>query len=145
MLRNKEELFEGIGSFLLKSRVLKIVPSYPYGNNLKKKFNYKYQGVITGLYKDHLSGNLNLLIDLGLKEDLIVLRDIYSKYLSFFCLNSSSPNLITKLDLKQKKKVTITNYEKNCVSINFDEIFKEKKSIKFYIEKSYLLKSKLEL
>ena len=80
----KKNILEGINSALLRSQFIKIVPSFPYQNYIKLNYNYKYQGIITGLYKDKLSGNLNLLIDLGLKEDLIVLKETYDRNIDFF-------------------------------------------------------------
>ena len=136
-----------INSALLRSQFIKIVPSFPYQNYIKLNYNYKYQGIITGLYKDKLSGNLNLLIDLGLKEDLIVLKETYDRNIDFFKNNqingNYNNNVIAKLNIKQKHKISMTNFEKNKISIYSDYIFENGNHIKFILESSYKLKLKM--
>lgn len=84
---------DGIGHHILKSNVFKVIPSYPFENYGKLRRGYKYQGYITGVYKDRLSGNLNLLIDLGLKQDLIVLKESYDNYIN--CIRKkNSPKIL---------------------------------------------------
>lgn len=139
----KKDFLEGMNSFLLRSQFMRIVPSYPYSNYIKLYYNYKYQGIITGLYKDKLSGNLNLLIDLGLKEDLVVLKETYDRNIDFFrnnYINNNYNNVIAKLDIKQKQKISITNFEKNKISIYSDFIFEKGSHIRFNLERIFNLK-----
>lgn len=141
-----KNFLDGINTFLLRSQFMKIVPSFPYENYIKLYYNYKYQGKISGLYKDRLSGNANLLIDLGLKEDLIVLKETYDRNIDFFKnnqLNNNYNNVIVKLNIKQKHKISMTNFEKNKISIYSNFIFESGQHIKFNLNRSYNYKLKV--
>lgn len=134
-----QEFLEGMGTFYLKSKFLKIAPSFPYQGYQKLYHNYKYQGIITGVYKDKLSGNANLLIDLGLKEDLIVLKEAYDRNLNLFKVNKNLTNVIVKLNIKQKKRISITNFEKNGISIYLDSALRNGYNIRYFMDKLYKL------
>lgn len=140
----ERNFLEGLSTHLLRSQFLKIAPSYPYKSYLKLYYNYKYQGIISGSYKDRLSGSLNLLVDLGLKEDLTVLKEVYDRNISFFKNSSSNSisqnNIIAKLNVKQKHKLSATNDEKNKLSIYFDYLFETKYILRSISEDRYKLK-----
>lgn len=75
---------DGINNYFLSSKVFRRVSSYPFEDYHKLKKAIRYQGYITGIHKDKLSGNLNLLVDIGLKQDLIVLKETYNNHLRCF-------------------------------------------------------------